>query len=51
MSFPSSEPKGLPCNQVKDYLVRLAEEDDPVSDDELDIGHYQDIQDHYGADI
>ena len=31
----------LPCNQVKDYPARLAEED-PVSDDELDIGHYQD---------
>ena len=40
----------LPCNQVKEYQPRLAEED-PVSDDELDIGHYQDIQDHYGADI
>ena len=40
----------LPCNQVKDYPARLAVED-PVSDDERDIGHYQDIQDHYGADI
>jgi hypothetical protein len=39
----------LPCNQVKDCHVRLAEEN-PVSDDELDIGHYQDIEDHYGSD-
>jgi hypothetical protein len=39
----------LPCNPVKDYPVRLAEED-ARSDDELDIGHYQDIQDHYGSD-
>ena len=40
----------LPCNQVKDYPAPLAEED-PVSDDELDIGQHQDIQDHYGADV
>jgi hypothetical protein len=39
----------LPCNAVKDYPVRLAEED-PISDDELDLGHYRDIQDHYGSD-
>lgn len=39
----------LPCNKVKDYPVPLAEED-PASDDELDIAHYTDIQDHYGVD-
>ena len=39
----------LPCNEVKDYPVRLADED-PVSDDEHNIAHYTNIQDHYGAD-
>ena len=47
--FRCKRTEELPCNKVKDYPVRLAEED-PVLDDELDIGHYQEAQDHYGAD-
>ena len=47
--FRSKQTERLPCNEVKDYPVRLADED-PVSDDELDIAHYTDKQDHYGAD-
>jgi hypothetical protein len=44
--FRFQRTNNLPCNQVKDYPVRLDEEN-PVSDDELEIGHYQD---RYGSD-
>jgi hypothetical protein len=33
--------KKLPCN---------AADEDPVSDDELDLGHYQDVESYYGSD-
>jgi hypothetical protein len=47
--FRFKRTKKLPCNPVKDYPTGLAEED-PVSEDELDVAHYQDIQEYYGSD-
>jgi hypothetical protein len=44
--FRFKRTKALPCNQVKDYDVSLAE-GDPMSEDELDLAWYQEIKDYY----